>query len=282
MKVVSSESIILKTQDFREKDRLVTFLARDRGRMTGVARGARGLSAKNLGNFEPFSQGVMFYTESRTSDLVTIRKCDPTPPYLMLGKSYEKFLFAGYFTELVMLSRIPEGEAEKLFLLLAEGLAQLDQVETSKGASAKGGISSNALMSLHQLRLDFELGMLAALGLMPDWTRCGDCGRLLLQVRQGRPEVLVPQGLYFDPAQGYLRCSECPPVSQGVVRVSVGSLAYLVARRRSGEADAHAVQVRPTRTNLRELERILRAHLTHNLETVPRSLALLPKVEDAG
>jgi len=262
MKVVSSECIILKNQDFREKDRLVTFLARDKGRMTGVARGARGLTARNVGSFEPFSRGEIFYTESRSSDLVTIRKCDPIPPYLMLAQSYDRFVYAGYLAELVMLSHTPAEELDRLFVLLADGLGQL------AGAERPG--------ELLQIRLDFEVGFLDCLGVLPDWTRCGQCGRLLVRPRTGTPEVLVQGRLQFDPAQGAIRCPDCPAGGIGLVDVSPGSLAFLVARQ-GGE-----MRVRPTRGNQRELEALLRAHLTHHLETIPRSLGLLPRPGEEG
>ena len=259
MKVVSSESIILKNQDFREKDRLVTFLARDKGRMTGVARGARGLTARNVGSYEPFSRGMIYYTESRSSDLVTIRKCDPIPPYLMLAQSYEKYMVAGYFAELVMLSRTPPEETERLFLLLSDGLKGLAETEKPD--------------MILQLRLDFEIGFLNCLGVLPDWTRCGECGRVLLQRRKGgSPEVLIRSRLVFDPSLGIILCPDClASRSAGSMEISPGSLAFLVARQ-GGEN-----RVRPTRDNQRELERMLRAHLIHQLETMPRSLALLPK-----
>ncbi len=262
MKVVSSECIILRHQDFKERDRLVTFLARDKGRMTGIARGARKITARGIGSYEPFSRGTIFYVEKASSELVAIRKCDPQPPHLFLERDERKFLFAGYMVELIMLSRIPESEAEGFFLLLAEGLEKLHAEDGPRG--------------LPLLRLEFELDFLARLGVQPEWSRCGACERPLFGRENGRASPLLMAPHQFDVAIGGLRCPDCRLAGRGLEEISPGTLAFLGAWRASPDAGGG---VRPTRNALLELEAAVSRHLVHHLEREPRSMELLPTLD---
>jgi DNA repair protein RecO (recombination protein O) len=261
MKVVSSECVILKHQDYRERDRLVTFLTRDKGRLTGVARGARRITGRGVGSYEPFNRGIIFYVESAGSELVSIRKCDPMPPFLYLDNDYRKFLFAGYMAELIMLCRIPEPEAERFFLLLADGLERLHREESAR--------------ELPLLRLGFELDFLTRLGVQPEWSRCCVCERPLLEKRRGAPRPLLEGKHHFDVAAGGLRCPDCRGAGGALLEISPGSLAFLAAWRGVGGGGT----VRPTRNALRELEAAVSRHLVHQLEREPRSLALLPPLD---
>ena len=261
MKVVSSECIILKIQDFRERDRLVTFLARDKGLMTGIARGSRKLNARGLGNYEPFSWGTIFYVEKAGAELVSIRKCDPKPPYLLLEANYDKFLYAGYMAELVSLCRISQPEAERFFLLLAAGL--------------DGLMGESTAQSLSLLRLEFELEFLTVLGVQPNWSRCGVCERPLYEMRGGGLRPLLTGTHQFDVSLGGMRCPDCRGAGWKGEDISAGSLAFLGAWREGRAAE----RVKPTRNALMELERAVTRHLVHQLEKEPRSLALLPLAE---
>ncbi len=261
MKVVSSECNSLKNQDFRERDRLVTFLARDKGRMAGVARGSRKLNARGLGAYEPYGRGTIFYVEKAGAEMVSIRKCDPKPPYLLLESDYDKFLYAGYMAELVSLCRISQPEAERFFLLLAAGLDEL--------------MGESTAQSLSLLRLEFELEFLALLGLQPNWTRCGVCERPLYETRDGGPRPLLTGTHQFDVSLGGMRCPDCRVTGQAVSDVAAGSLAFLGAWR-GGSVKQN---LRPTRKALAELEIALTRHLIHHLEREPRSLAFLPGPE---
>lgn len=261
MKVVSSECIILRQQDFKERDRLVTFLARDKGRMTGIARGARKITGRGIGSYELFSRGIIFYVEKAGSELVAIRKCDSLPPFLFLEKDYRKFLFAGYMAELITLSRISEPEAEAFFLLLAEGLQKLHD--------------QNGMWGLPLLRLEFELDFLTLLGVQPEWNRCAKCERPLFSREKGRASPLLKAPHQFDISAGGLRCPDCRGSGWNLEEISPGTLAFLGAWRGSSSGS----KVQPTRNALLELEAAVSRHLCHQLEREPRSMALLPPLE---
>jgi DNA repair protein RecO (recombination protein O) len=259
MQLVSSESIILRSQDYLERDRLVTFLAKDAGKLRGVVKGSRKLTSRGVGDFEPFARGVMYYTDAGRGGLVTIRKCDPKPPYLYLAGDYHKFLYAGYFAELMDLIPIEPGGAEPYFELLAGSLEWLCEPGPAR--------------RLPLLRLRFELHYLRLLGYLPDWALCCVCGKALLRELEGRLEAAAPGTHAFDVWRGGVRCPDCAVEDPRRLPLAPATLAFLHNWLRGAEG------ARPTRQNLEELEAAVSQHLVHHLERQPRSLALLPSLD---
>jgi DNA repair protein RecO (recombination protein O) len=261
MELVSSECIVLRNQDYLERDRLVTFLTRDAGRLRGIVKGSRKLTSRGVGNFEPFSRGVMYYTDRGHGGLVSIRKCDPLPPYLYLHADYHRFLYAGYFAELMDLIPIEPSGAGPYFELLAESLEALCEPGPAR--------------RLPLLRLRFELHFLQLLGYLPEWGRCCQCGKALFREEGGRVEVLASAPHQFDVRQGGVRCPDCASSDPLRLPLAASTLTFLENWRRGADGPA----VRPTRQNLEELEAAVVRHLVHRLEREPRSLALLPPLE---
>jgi DNA repair protein RecO (recombination protein O) len=263
MNLISSECVILKRQDFQDSDVLVTFLARDRGRMKGIVRGSKKITGRGVGSFEPFTLGVMHYTEKPSSDLVSIRKCDPHPPYLYLQQDYRKLMLAAYLADLIQLGTVPADDAGNFHALLAGALERLCAAE------------DGATLAL--LRLGFELDYLQAHGWQFLWHACVGCGaRIYHRSGPKAPLRLVrPEPHQGDVTAGGVRCPDCRVRGEGALELSPGTLAFLAAWR-AGEGES----VRPTRLALRELEAVLTRHLERQMERRPRSLALLPPVED--
>ena len=267
MDLISSECVILKQQPLQESDVLVTFLARDRGRLAGVVRGSRKITGRGVGSFELFTLGVMHYTERTGSDLVSIRKCDPHPPYLILQGDYGKIVLAGYFAELVSLCPISPSEAERFYRLLSGAIARLCEPDLPDAAL---------------LRLEFELDFLDALGVAPDFATCRVCGKPVFR-EEGSRLVPAQGGEHgFDLQAGGVAHPGCAARGRHVVPLSAGTLAFLAAWRgsRLGSALVHGsvmATVKPTRLALQELSAAITRFVVHHLEREPRSLALLPK-----
>jgi len=258
MQLVSSECIVLRNQDYLERDRLVTFLTPDAGRLRGIVKGSRKLTSRGVGNFEPFSRGVMYYVERPQGGLVTIRKCDPLPPYLYLEGDYHKFLFAGYFAELMDVIPIDPAGSEPYFALLAESLEALCEPGPDR--------------RLPLLRLRYELHFLELLGYQPEWSRCCVCGAALFREEDGRAVPVQEAPHAFEVGSG-VRCPGCAADGPHPLTLAAASLAFLENWRRGLDG------VRPTRQALEELEATVERHLLHYLHRKPRSLALLPDLD---
>jgi len=255
MELCVQECIILKQWNFRDRDRMVTFLAQGRGRFTGIARGARSLTGRGSSSFEPFTHGTIYFEVQPGRDLVKIKKCDPLPPHLFLNPSYDRYLLASYFSELLTLCPLGETEAEGFFSLLLDALKQLGQPDCP----------------LPLLRLGFELDFMKLLGVAPRFSRCGNCGKVLFQKSSQGWDLLEAKAHQLDIHLG-IRCPVCRSQGEGIMDLSPQAMAFVGHWRDpeyTGSLDTSS-QV------LGELERALTRHLLYHLERTPRALALLP------
>jgi DNA repair protein RecO (recombination protein O) len=280
MNVISSEGIVLRQRDFKDRDRLVTFLTRDKGKLSGIAKGSKVITGRGVGAYEPFTHCVVHYVDKAAGGLVQIRKCDVLPPRLFPVTDYPRYLHMAYFTELVELSSVSPADGGALFDLLAGALEQASRSEAE---------------ALPLRRLDFELGLLGVLGWQPDWKHCVHCGRPIFQ-RKG--EAIHPRRLeahQFDAAAGGIRCPDCRQrAGRTLIELSPGTLsqfaAWMAARspRDAGRAAPLAgaggappsesgvgAEPRLEAAALAEMERAVTAHLLHHLERKPQSLELL-------
>jgi DNA repair protein RecO (recombination protein O) len=257
MNVLSSESIVLRQRDFKDRDRLVTVLTRDRGKLSGIAKGAKVITGRSVGAYEPFTRCILHYVDKPSGGLVNIRKCDPLPPFLFPVRDYERYLHLTYYTELVELSSVSPSDSEAYFELLARTLQRTVQVP---------------LEQLPLLRLEFELDLLQVLGWQPEWKRCIQCGKPIFVRKDGaiHPDRLAPH--QFDAQAGGLRCPDCrEPHRRHLHDLSPGALAQFAQWRAVRGEDAPP----PAPPALAELERAVTAHLLHHLERKPQSLDLL-------
>lgn len=253
----SQESIILKQQDFREGDLLVTFLTPEKGRLKGIARGAKKLTGRGVGRYEPMTRGTMYFSEKSTSDLVSIRKCDPLPPYLFLQEHYEKFLLAGYFAELMVIVPISQEDAALHYALLLDHLNQFC-----------GGEDPRHLI---RQQLVFEWDFLGLLGLQPLLNPCVVCQRAVLRPLLGREDGAGKAAYQLDLERAGFRCPDCLGRGPQFRELSGSALNFLkdftVAPTRS--------EAKTTRKVYRECLGAITPFLVRQLGREPRSLSLL-------
>ena len=178
MKTSTTEAIILKTSDFSESDRLIHVYARDGGRLSGLAKGARRSRKRFVNSLEPLSLVELTYREGRT--LAWVDACKLVEPYLALRTDVERWGYAALVCE-VILEMAPEGESQPdLFELLRETLQRL-----SYGRDALNVV------------LLFLLRFLDLMGYLPALEKCSVCRRSLEEAT--RWWWRLPEGAMFCP-----------------------------------------------------------------------------------
>ena len=249
MKLLSSESILLRRRAFQEGDWIVTFLTPHCGLLKGIVRGSRKLTSRGIGDFEPLSMGMVYYSKHPTRELVNIRKRDGVTSGWYFSQNYEKFCYASYLSELMELCPIATEQASDYYQLLNKGLKEI--------------LQATQLRLLPLVRLRFELKYLRLMGIQPNWKICMHCGTSPPWSKTAR----------LSPSMGGILCPQCIHQTPNAPLIDPLSLAFIIAWQ-SGQPHQ-----KPQKAWLEQLLNALSAYLRHHIERQPRSLALLPNLD---
>lgn len=227
-------ALVLSGVDYGESDRILALLTDERGRLSAFARGARKSRRRFAGALEPFTLLDVQLVESR-GDLCRLDAAQVLDGFGALREEIGRAARASYAAELVReLAREREPQPE-LFALLLGFLEAL----------ARAGAGAAEMMR-------FELGALAAGGLMPRLDACARCGE----------ESLVDA--LFDPEHGGLLCPGC---ARGLaVRVSPEASRALAALQRPAPLPELSGPVRAETRAL--LSRFVSHHLGRRLKSL--------------
>ena len=201
-------ALVLRTVDYGEADRIVTFFTRELGKVSAFARAARKSQKRFGGALEPFNRLLIRYRDRR-GELLSLSSStiDRSRPGIVTD--LDRIGRASYLTELTS-EAVREREAlPELFDLLDAGL------EVIGSATPTGGGWLAA----------FELKLLSLAGYRPDLAGCASCGDADAELYR------------FVADRGVIFCGRCAGGNGSVV--SRGTLRLLEA---SFEAPLHALE----------------------------------------
>ena len=242
MSLYRDEAVVLRTQKLGEADRIITLLARERGKVRAVAKGVRKTRSRLGSRVEPFMLIDVQLYEGRSLDIVT--QVETIGAYgLAIAGDYGRYTAGAAMLETT--DRLIEGEREpalQLFLLLAGALRTL----------AEGAHDANLLLDAYLLRA------LAVAGWAPSFTDCARCGAA------GPHRAL-------SVAAGGSVCAQCRPA--GCVAPHRETLDLLAALLSGDWSVADGSDER----RRREASGIVAAYLQWHLERQVRSLRLVER-----
>ena len=163
MPIHESESLVLKSYNLAEADRIVVFFTRDHGIVRGVAKGAKRLNSKFGSTLELFSTVNLTYFQKEERELVSIQQVELTRSCFSAASDPEFLHTFSYIADLLMAFAPPHDPSETLYRMTK---ACLDAATESKNRLAA-------------IRFYFELWLLRLGGYLPDWSRCDECERTL-------------------------------------------------------------------------------------------------------
>jgi len=114
-----SEAIVLRAYPLREADLVVSLLARDVGKLRGVARNARRPKSRFGAGLERLSHVRMFYFQRETRELVSLDSCELIASQLGLVSEYATGVALDYVAEVADQLLPPAEPNERFFRLLA-------------------------------------------------------------------------------------------------------------------------------------------------------------------
>ena len=187
-----SEALVLRTYPLQEADLVVSFLARDQGKLRGVAKRARRPKNAFGAGLERLSYVRMAYFQRETRELVSLDGCELIRSQFGLASDYWAGVALDYFAE-VTEQMLPAAEPnEKFFRLL---LAVLDYLRTAAGNGAWRAVT---YFSLWAVRLS---------GWLPELHVCLSCGSLLDDPEA--PDPVAPERAFFNRGHAGLMCGHC-------------------------------------------------------------------------
>jgi DNA repair protein RecO (recombination protein O) len=241
------DSIVLKHRDYGEADRILTLFTRQKGKLSAIAKGVRKVRSQKGGHLEPFTHASLLLATGRNWYLVS--QAEAQDMYTNLTGNLELLGYASYLVELVDRFTYEEEESPRIFKLLKNSLARLNEREHPSQLVVRY----------------FEVRLLDVLGYRPELKNCVVTG-----------EEILPQNQYFSAALGGVVSPEASKTLSGVVPVSVEALKYLRHFQRSSFADA--ILARPEDQTYHELEILMQHYLTYTLERGLNTPSFLRKV----
>ena len=181
MPLAESEAVILRSSNFGEADKLVSFFSRTLGRLRGVAPNARRSRRRFGAALEPLSHVRLWFFERERDDLVRLSESELIEPFYDARGDYQRSVALNHVAELSDLF-LPEREpAERSFRLLLTVLRGFRQSE-----------------SIWLPLTYFQLWMVRLGGWLPSLDACTKCRR-----------TLGDEPAYGNPTAGKLYCARC-------------------------------------------------------------------------
>jgi len=238
----SNPAIIMRWRAYHESDKIVTFLTRDFGKLTGIAKGARRSRRRFVNSLESLARVQARFRQRPGTTLAFLESCELLHPPGALTEPV-RFAYASYLTELTDRLTVEGNPVPELYTLLEEGLSVL----------ADGPATGSFLRA-------FELKLLVRAGYEPQFGQCHSCQRDFAPDKHAALEL----------HHGRILCTECGRTERGpTTEVGTNVLSQLTTlkdaplghcRHQSlGELDSEAADVSG---------RLLALHLTRPLNSL--------------
>jgi DNA repair protein RecO (recombination protein O) len=235
--------VILRWRAYGESDKIVTFLTRDCGKLTGIAKGARRSRRRFVNSLEPLARVQAHFRQRPGSSLAFLESCDLLHSPGELTETL-RFAYASYLAELTDQFTGEEDPVTEVYSLLDEGLALL----------ASQPASSAFLRA-------FEIRLLSCVGYEPQFDQCRAC-------RQALP---THQPSFLDLQQGTILCTKCAATTAtpNLEEVSSGILGRLAALKHTPLAACRAELLEGFAAEAASVNgRLLALHLTRPLKSL--------------
>ncbi|OGX39213.1 MAG: DNA repair protein RecO [Omnitrophica WOR_2 bacterium RIFCSPHIGHO2_02_FULL_52_10] len=197
--IIHTEGIVIKSFDFRETSRIVTFYTKSHGKVKGVLKGIRKEPRKFGSSADKFTVNDIVYYQYSRSDLHLVSQCDLVQYFFSIREDYRRTMAANYMLELVDTVMPSEQPNKKIYLLM---LDYLQALETA------GDIDK--LVHILQIKV------LSLSGFRPHIDTCLKCRR---EVRGDAR---------FSLKSGGLICGDCPSGETDFTVISKGTVASIL------------------------------------------------------
>jgi len=197
-----TEAIVLDSFEHGESDIIITFLSRNGGRLSAIAKGAKRSQKRFVNKLELFSFLHITYQTAPNRSLTFLSGAELYTSFLNIRQNYDLYAIASIVREFLLLA-IREGEADDLLFRL--GLWTFHNIDQNR--------HPRAVLTF------FLTKFYGIIGYRPDFSSCNGCSRpLQTSLRYS-----------FDTTTGGLLCSSCSTTGRRLIRLSLGTVKILEA-----------------------------------------------------
>ncbi|MBI3805036.1 MAG: DNA repair protein RecO [Nitrospirae bacterium] len=233
MSLLTTPAIVLGSIKLGEADKLVTFFTAKKGKLKGVAKGARRMKSRFGAALEPFTHCNLVVFEKPGDKLARINQSDIVHSFQLLRENWSEIHLASHMVQMVQKLTPDEEPNPAIFRLLLEALTYLE-----KGADRQ----LSAIL--------FVIRLVAYSGYQPRLDQCLKCRKRLTEPK-----------IYFSPGQGGTVCPPCAERMERLASISQGTLAFLRGSQRMDYAAAHRIKL--TAAMRSEIEVLFGDHITY-------------------
>ena len=253
MPLYKTNAIVIRSTNYGESDKIVTFFTKDFGKLKGIAKGARRSRKRFQNALGLFSHLRLTFFEKEGMGLVRAEGCDILHSFPKIRENLKKILYGNYYLELANEMAGEREGNQKVFELLLSFLSDLEEMEPEE----------------EQLRL-FEIRMLSLFGYRPSMGKCNLCKKDWEDLK----EVL---GVFFSLEKGALVCEKCSKTLNHLIPFSLGT-ARLIEKISQMEL-ARMQRLKFTQQSLSESREILPRFISYQLGKELKSLKTIRDVE---
>ncbi|MCB2292570.1 DNA repair protein RecO [Clostridium algoriphilum] len=157
MSIFKTRAIVIKTQEFKENDKLVWLFSEDFGKITAIAKGARKNKSRYVSSTLPCTYGEFILFKGR--NLYTINEITIIDSFQQLLRNLDTITYASYFNELIDIAMESDEVNKDLFRDLVSAFYFI----------------KNDVMDIEILARAFELRILKATGYELNFSQCVKC-----------------------------------------------------------------------------------------------------------
>ena len=199
MPLFTTNAIVIRSLNYGESDKIITFFTREYGKLKGIAKGARRSRKRFQNALGLFSHLRLIFFDKEGLGLVRAESCDILHSFPKIKEDLNKILYGNYYLEL-MNEMAGEREANReAFELLLFFLSNLEDMDLQE----------------EQLRI-FEIRMLSLFGYRPNMRRCNLCKKEWEDLKE------IPV-VFFSLERGALICEKCSKTWNHLFPLSLGT-----------------------------------------------------------
>ncbi len=248
-----TEAILLRSLDYGESDRIVTFYTRDYGKIRGIAKGARRSRKRFANALELFCCSQIVFSRRGRDSLALVEESRVHGHFENIRQDLEKTLMASYLIDLTDQFTLEDKINVELFQLLHDFLVQI--------------ASDNCAEAL--LRF-FEIRLLTCVGYQPVLDRCVAC----------QTPLNGDDSYQFHVRAGGIRCGACHKPGEASLPVSPGTVKTLLLSRDMDPARMNRLLM--SERSAHESRQIMMHFIRHLLGKELKSLQVFNQIRKIG